>query len=282
MSEQASQLNEKFATIAGEAVAAIAIHSDGVNDILASRLNAFEETFATRGGALVSTLAGQTGQLSAQLDTFERLIGEGGESVVERIGAYAGRLGSHIDQQVGAVDAVMANHQAEMDRRLAEHNERFAQTSGARLAEFETASLAHHTAVDLALAAHSQRVEHSMGEGLNSFEATIGHRTDEIVARIDAKSTALAAQLDGKLSAIEQTIVTRGPELDDRLAKRNAETAALYETNLRAIDDRASAKIREVASSLEQVPIASTRTWRRAGAISTTRSSNARWRSRRL
>ena len=84
MSEQAAQMNERFATIAGEAVAAIAIHSDSINDTLSSRLNTFEETFATRGGALVSTLAAQTTQLGSQLETFERLVGEGGESAVER------------------------------------------------------------------------------------------------------------------------------------------------------------------------------------------------------
>ena len=289
--EQAAQVGEKFAALAGEAVASIGVSGDSLHDALVSRIASLEETLGARGGALVVELAAQTGKLDEQLNSLAGLVGDGGESVLERIGAHVTRLGESLGAQTEAIDAIMSSRQAELDDRLTDHHARFEQASNARLTEFDNASVAHQTVVELALTTHAgvvndavrdglanfettfaQRSEElisrvnaetkslttqagvvsdAMRDGLANFETTFAQRSEELISRLDAETKSLTTQIDGKLSTIEEAIVAGGRAVDERLEKRAQDSAALFESEMQAAERNTSAKLKELAASLE-------------------------------
>ena len=249
--EQAAQVGEKFAALAGEAVASIGVSGDSLHDALVSRIASLEETLGARGGALVVELAAQTGKLDEQLNSLAGLVGDGGESVLERIGAHVTRLGESLGAQTEAIDAIMSSRQAELDDRLTDHHARFEQASNARLTEFDNASVAHQTVVELALTTHAGVVNDAVRDGLANFETTFAQRSEELISRLDAETKSLTTQIDGKLSTIEEAIVAGGRAVDERLEKRAQDSAALFESEMQAAERNTSAKLKELAASLE-------------------------------
>ncbi|MGD0763686.1 MAG: hypothetical protein ABR929_10975 [Roseiarcus sp.] len=223
--EQAAQAGEKFASVAGQAVASITVSGESLHEALASRIASLEETLGARGGALVAELTAQTGNLDKQLNALAGLVGDGGDSVVQRISGHATRLGDSLKAQVEAIDAMMSSRQAELDDRLTDHHARFEQASNARLAEFDNASVAHQTVVELALATQASAINDAVRDGMANFESTFAQRSDELISRVNAETNSLTTQIDDKASTIEEAIAARVKALNETLAKNTLEIA---------------------------------------------------------
>ena len=141
----------------------------------------------------------------------------------------------------------------DFDTRFSAYLEHLSAKSAHRLGQFGAASTAHHNAVDLALASHGRRIELSLGDGLARFEGALDGRSRELVTQVGERSDALANDLAAKLAAIEETLVTRGGAIGEQLSRRNEEAAAEFERGLQALDERASAELRDVSGSIESL-----------------------------
>ncbi len=90
-----------------------------------------------------------------------------------------------------------------------------------------------------------QAAERSASAKLQEIAASL----EGLLERIDS---GLAARGD-KLSSIEEAFVAHGRALDERLERRNQESAALFESEMQAAERSASAKLQEIAASLERL-----------------------------
>ena len=223
----AARINERFAELAGDAAATVAIGANNVHDALSGQVAKFDAIIGERGSGLVDSLSQQTGRMNEYLEAIDNLVGENGHSVVERIAAHSDQLNARIASQVDAVDVMMQARRDDFDRRFAANVEQLSARSAQRLGQFEAVAAAHHDAVDLAVASHSRQIETTLGEGLARFEVAIDGRGRDIVRQIGERSEALGADLAAKLAAIEETLVTGGGAVDERLGRRNEEAAAL-------------------------------------------------------
>jgi len=250
--EVAGQASERFATIAGEAAASIAIGGESVQGALSSTIATFEEALGARGGALVADLANQSRQLDEHLNSLANLIGDGGESVVERIGAHADRLNEGFAAEIEALDAAISTRQAELDERMSEHHAHFERATTARLAEFENAAVANQTAVELALTTHANALNEVAQNGLKSFETAMTARLAEFESAAVANQTVVELALtthanafndvtQNGLKSFETAMTARGEELAERLS---AETKSLTTT----LDDKLAAIERTIVA----------------------------------
>jgi hypothetical protein len=285
-SDETRDVGEKFSSAASEAVAAIAVGGDSMNDALGATIAGLEDTLNSRGGALVADLNNQTRRIEEQIGALNSLVGESGESAIERIAAHTERLGQSLSTQIESIDSVMSSRKSELDDRLnehqahfnqrleehrsrfdeslADHRNRFDQTLGdhrqrleeassARLAEFESSAAANQTMVELALSTHTRTVDDSLRDGVVALETALAERGRDIVARVEAETKLLTTQLEATLNAIEQTVVMRGGELDQRLARRSQEAAASFDSGIEAADARSTDKLDEVRDGFEKI-----------------------------
>ena len=86
-----------------------------------------------------------------------------------------------------------------------------------------------------------------------SLETTLAERGRDVVGRIEAEAKLLTTQLEATLATIEQTVVVRGGELDERWARRSQEAMAIFDSGIEAADNRSTARLEEVRTSLEEV-----------------------------
>ncbi|MGO9773255.1 MAG: hypothetical protein ACLPSW_27660, partial [Roseiarcus sp.] len=285
-SDETREVGEKFTSAASEAVAAIAVGGDTMNDALGATIAGLEDTLSSRGGALLADLNNQTRRIEEQIGALNSLVGESGESAIERIATHTERLGETLSTHIESIDSVMSGRKSELDERLnehqahlnhrleehrnrfeeslAEHRDRFDQTLGdhrqrleeasaARLAEFESSAAANQTMVELALSTHTRTVDDSLRDGVVNLETTLTERGRAVVARVEAETKLLTTQIEATLAAIEQTVVVRGGELDQRLARRSQEAAASFDTGIEAADARSSEKLDEVRAAFEKI-----------------------------
>ena len=285
-SDETRDVSEKFTSAASEAVAAIAVGGDSMNDALGATIGGLEDTLSSRGGALLADLNNQTRRIEEQIGALNSLVGESGESAIERIAAHTERLGESLSSQIESIDSVMSSRKSEIDERLnehqahlnqrleehrsrfdeslAEHRNRFDQTlsdhrqrleeaSAARLAEFESSAAANQTMVELALSTHTRTVDDSLRDGVVAIETVLTERGRDVVARVEAETKLLTTQLEATLNAIEQTVVVRGGELDQRLARRSADAAASFDSGIEAADARSTDKLDEVRTAFEKI-----------------------------
>ena len=285
-SDETRDVGEKFSSAASEAVAAIAVGGDSMNDALGASIAGLEDTLSSRGGALLADLNNQTRRIEEQIGALNSLVGESGESAIERIAAHTERLGESLSTHIESIDSVMGGRKTELDERLnehqahlnqrleehrgrfdeslAEHRNRFDQTLGdhrqrleeasaARLAEFETSAAANQTMVELALSTHTRTVDDSLRDGVVAIETALTERGRDVVVRVEAEAKLLTSQLESMLNAIEQTVVVRGGELDQRLGRRSAEAAASFDSGIEAADARSTDKLDEVRAAFEKI-----------------------------
>jgi len=285
-SDETRDVSEKFTSAASEAVAAIAVGGDSMNDALGATIAGLEDTLSARGGALVADLNNQSRRIEEQIGTLNSLVGESGESAIERIAGHTERLSESLSTQIESIDSVMSSrkteiderlneHQAHLDHRLEEHRSRFEESladhrnrfdqtlgdhrqrleeaSAARLSEFETSAAANQTMVELALSTHTRIVDDSLRDGVVALETTLTERGRDVVARVEAETRLLTTQLDATLKAIEQTVVVRGGELDQRLTRRSQDAAATFDSGIEAADARSTDKLDEVRRAFENI-----------------------------
>ncbi len=284
--DETHEVGEKFSSAASEAVAAIAVGGDSMNDALGATIAGLEDTLSSRGGALVADLNNQTRRIEEQIGALNALVGESGESAIERIAAHTERLGETLSTHIDSIDSVMSGRKTELDERLnehqahlnhrldehrnrfdeslAEHRNRFDQTlvdhrqrleeaSAARLADFESSAAANQTMVELALSTHTRTVDDSLRDGVVNIETVLTERGRDVVARVEAETKLLTTQLEATLAAIEQTVVIRGGELDQRLARRSQEAASSFDSGIEAADARSTEKLDEVRGAFEKI-----------------------------
>ena len=99
-SDETRDVSEKFSSAASEAVAAIAVGGDSMNDALGATIAGLEDTLSSRGGALLADLNNQTRRIEEQIGALNSLVGESGESAVERIAAHTERLGETLSTHI--------------------------------------------------------------------------------------------------------------------------------------------------------------------------------------
>ena len=132
-SDETREVGEKFSSAASEAVAAIAVGGDSMNDALGATIAGLEDTLSSRGGALLADLNNQTRRIEEQIGALNSLVGESGESAIERIAAHTERLGESLSTHIELIDSVMSGRKSELDERLNEHqahlNHRLRRTS---------------------------------------------------------------------------------------------------------------------------------------------------------
>ena len=97
---EAAQITQRFVALAGEAAATVTAGAGGVHDALSAQVTSFDAIVGERGGRLVEALSEQTGRMRDYLEALDNLVGESGHSVADRIVQHSDELNAKISGHI--------------------------------------------------------------------------------------------------------------------------------------------------------------------------------------
>ncbi|MGE0196356.1 MAG: apolipoprotein acyltransferase, partial [Methylocystis sp.] len=142
--DQVDALQERFVSLASEAVSAIGQHGDRVNETLAENFHAFEQTVLGQGGDIAQRIAERGLQiettLAERLAAFEDAVVRNSSEAAMRVAEHGDHVSSVMLDGLAAFEETFARQGTDVASQVAEHSERAASTGTAQRAAGESAS----------------------------------------------------------------------------------------------------------------------------------------------
>ncbi|MBI4274517.1 MAG: hypothetical protein HY659_07435 [Rhizobiales bacterium] len=225
-----------------------------VKDLLAARLQAFEEMFA-KGGA---ELAEKIGHDSTTLgNLINRHLGEFDRTVK----TYGGELVERLGERTQDITDTMRTYVDNFDNRVTAKTGEVADTLDQRLARFQEALDNRTQTLNDQLSTRVMDIARTIGEGGKEVVSALDKRINDVTGTINARSAKLVETIDLKAAEIDNTLGLRAMEvannLDSRIGRfeellvgRAQEVTSQIEVRTRAAADALNARMEQLAEAI--------------------------------
>ncbi|HEY5217215.1 MAG TPA: hypothetical protein VIJ17_10040, partial [Pseudolabrys sp.] len=187
-----------------------------ITDTLVSRSNAVAGTFHDSTEALVSALNSRNDavkdMLAARLQAFEDMFNHGGTELSEKISRDAGTLGSLITRHIAEFDRTVKTYGGELVERL-----------GARTQDVSEAMRKYVDGFDERVSGRTSELGSTLDGRLAQFEETLGQRVSGLAQTLSEGGKEMVGALDKRISDVAGTIATRGSEVADAISAKVSE-----------------------------------------------------------
>ena len=254
LQSQAQYLTNHFARTATEAVTAIGTHGDRINQVLAERLNTFEETLGAEGLGVEGRIDAQTDRLTQAIDErllkLESVITERSDAMDAKLAERARVTAHDLDQHVSAFetrstqktgeiaasfDALISRVDTGLETRTRALNEvlahralEVARVLGEGGREVTQALDTKAAEIDQILLSRSDELSRTLSSKAEEINSTLGGRATEIATTLDNRISQFEEKVVGRLDEVSATIDNRGNALSGALSERSGEISQLF------------------------------------------------------
>jgi hypothetical protein len=176
-----------------------------VVDNFRQNTEALAQVLNSRGDAVKDMLA-------ARLQAFEDMFNQGGTALSVKVSRDASTLGSLITRHIAEFDRTVKTYGGELVERL-----------GQRTQDVAEAMRNYVDTFDQRLTGRAGELTGSIDVRLSQFEEQIGSRVSELTARLTDGGKRVVDTLDGRIGAVTSTITTRGAEVADAIGAKIAQ-----------------------------------------------------------
>jgi hypothetical protein len=220
--QRSDKMSDAFRQSAEALAASIGSRGDAVHDMLAQRLQSFEQMFTEGGSELAERIARDSSSLgdliTRHLAEFDRTVKTYGGEIVDRLGSrtqeVTDTMRSHLEGFDGRVTTKAIEVTASLDQRLARFQE----------------------ALDSRTQTLSETLDTRVAEIADDIDKTLGGRAMEVANSLDARITRFEDLLIGRAEAVTKEIETRTKTAADLLNARMEQLATAITTNAGAAE----------------------------------------------
>jgi hypothetical protein len=268
LSDSSTDLHNRFSTTASEAVLAIATQGERINDVLAERLQAFENSVLTHGGAVARTLSERSDdiarEIGGQLHLFEQALLHEGGAIAERIGEHSHHLTAEVSAHLSAIEEAISLHGGDLNERIEAHTNAVADRIGEKAQRFADEVSSHLEALDHALSTtggalieklgdRSEIITSALASQVERFESSSDIKTQEAVERLGDQAQRFAVEVGSHLDAIDRAISTTGVALVEQLGERAEGIAEAMSDKIEKFEAISVSKTEEAANRIEEL-----------------------------
>ena len=249
LSEQVESMQQRFFAVASDAVSAIGVHGDRLNETLADRLQYFEQVAVTRGGEIADRfgLQGETLEktLAEKLAAFEEVVTRTSAEAATRIAEQGDRVTAALAGEIEAFENNILRQSEVTLTRVAEGGEATSTALRESLAAIESAvRQSEETAADIG--ARSQYAYEALSQRLNAFEEAMAQRSEEALVRGEQT----AATLTESVTLFAETVAHSGEDATARLLRRGEDIVAALDRGVSDFEERIIDKASTVGQRL--------------------------------
>ncbi len=253
--ERANSVTNTFRESADQLVSVVGSRSESIKEMLAARLQAFDEMFAQSGTELAEKIERDTsmlgGLITRHLVEFDSTVKTYGTELVDRLGQRTQEVN---DSMRGYLDGFDANVGAKTNE--------VAATLEQRLSHFQESLDTRTQTFSDVLTTRVMEIAKSLAEGGKDVILSLDKRIDNVTSTIDVHSTKLAETIGNRVEAIDQLLGARASEVAENLDSRigrleqmligRAETVAKQiETHSKAAADMLGTRSEQITHSIK-------------------------------
>ncbi len=200
----------------GDVVAKMEQTGANITDTLVSRSNNVADTFRENAETLVTALNSRSDavkdMLAARLQAFEEMFNKGGTELTEKISRDSNNLGNLVTRHITEFDHTVKTYGGELVERLGQRTQDVADAMRAYLDTFD--SRVSGRATDLSA---------TLDTRLTQFEDMLGGRVTELATTLTDGGKEVVGALDKRIREVTGTINTRGAEVADAISAKIGE-----------------------------------------------------------
>ena len=239
-----------------------------ITESLVSRSDKVTQTFRESAEALANTI-GMRGDavremLAARLQGFEEMFTHGGTELAERIGRDSTTLGNLITRHLTEFDRTVKTYGSELVERLGQRTEDVAEAMRQYVDNFDTRVTARAEQItgaidrtfgvkieeiDRALGARTTQVTSTLDNRINKVEELLIGRAEAVTAEIELRSKAAADALNARLEQLSESIKKNTGEAGRALGELATATSDAIRGNASEAERMLLAASTEVARS---------------------------------
>ena len=246
---RSDKVAESFRESAEALVHTVGVRGDAVRDMLAARLQGFEEMF-THGGTELAERIGRDSStlgnlITRHLTEFDRTVKTYGSELVERLGQRTDDVSQAMRQYVDNFDARVSASAEDITGAID-------RTFGSRI-----------EAIDQALGARTMQVTDTLDSRINKVEELLIGRAEAVTTQIEVRSKAAADALNARLEQLSDSIKTNAGDAGRALGELAAATSEAIRTSatdaertLTTVSGGLSKTLKQDASEVERTLLA--------------------------
>jgi hypothetical protein len=187
-----------------------------ITDTIADRSDTVADTFRESAETLVTALnsRGDTlkDMLAARLQAFENMFNQGGTEITEKISRDASNLGNLITRHITEFDHTVKNYGGELVGQL-----------GQRTQDVAEALRNYVDTFDQRVTGQTGEISNALDQRLAQFETLLGSHVSDFSKQLTEGSKHVVSALDQRISEVTGTINSRGVEVADAIGVKIGE-----------------------------------------------------------
>jgi hypothetical protein len=211
--ERATNVSETFHASAESLGEVIGTRGDAVREMLATRLQSFEDMFNQGGSELAERIARDSTTLgnliTRHLGEFDRTVKTYGGEMVERLG-----------ERTAEVASAMRDHLDTFDTRVASKSAEITSTLDQQFVRFHDALDGRTQTLNETLGVRVLDVAKALADGSNEVIGALDRRISDVTTVINVRGAKLADALGAKIDDIDKIMGNRAMEVANNLDSR--------------------------------------------------------------
>ena len=255
ITERGGNVSEAFRAHAETLASSVSGHSDAVRELLAARLQAFEQMFSSGGAELTEKISRDSTTLgnliTRHVAEFDRTVKTYGGELVERLGQRTQEVSDSMRTYVDGFDTKVGTKAAEVTATLDQ-----------RLSRFQEALDSRTQTLNEALSSRVMDIAKTLAEGGKEVVSALDKRIGDVTVTIDTRGAKLAETIGDKIGDIDQALGNRAMEvantLDTRIGRfeqllvgRAEHVTEQIEVRTKAAADVLNARMEQLASVIQ-------------------------------
>jgi len=250
INSRGEKVTHAFSETAEGLAGTIETRSDAIREMLAHRLQAFEEMF-NHGGAELAERIGRDSTTLGNLITrhvaeFDRTVRTYGGELVERLGQRTNDLNEAMRTYLDGFEGRVGSKAVEITTSLDQ-----------RLTRFQEALDSRTQSLGDALSSRVVDIAKTVAEGGNEVVAALDKRIIDVTTTISTRGGELAATLGARINDIDQALGARATQVADNLDSRISKFEDLLigraDTVTREIETRSKTAVELLSGRMEQL-----------------------------
>ena len=208
-----TKVTETFRETADSLAATLNAKGDAVKEMLATRLQSFEEVFMLGGSELAE-------KISRDSSTLGNLITRNLAEFDRTVKVYGGELAERLSTRTGEITEAMRAHVENFDSRVTSKTSEAAVALDQRIVRIEQALDNRTQSLSEMLGSRVMEIAKTLADGGKEVVGALDKRINEVTGAISARGTKLAETLSAKADEIDQVLGKRANEIGDTVESR--------------------------------------------------------------
>jgi hypothetical protein len=200
----------------GDVVSKLEQTGQHITDTMITRSNSVADTFRENAETLAQSLASRSDavkdMLAARLQAFEDMFNHGGTELTEKVSRDSTTLGN-----------LITGHLAEFDRTVKTYGGELVERLGQRTQDVSEAMRSYLDTFDQRVTDKSATVSGALDQRLSQFEQDLDTRVTGLTRNLTVSGQQVVETLDQRIGAVSGAITSRGSEVADAISAKIGE-----------------------------------------------------------